>query len=115
MPRSRLSNYLRTKRLRAGFSQQELADLFGMSRSVVTKAEGARPPTLRLAVVIEIVFGRPAVELFPGFYSRLQRAVLMRALAMEQKLIGRNDPTSRKKRALLSELINRAQNNPPQV
>lgn len=115
MPRSHLSNYLRTKRLRAGFSQRELAELFGMDRSVVTKAEGARPPTLRLTVVIEIVFGRPANELFPSFYSRLRRSVLMRALAMEQRLAGRNDPASRKKRALLAELINRTKNNPPHV
>jgi transcriptional regulator with XRE-family HTH domain len=115
MPRSQLSSYLRTERLRAGFSQRELAELFGMGRSVVTKAEGARQPTLRLVVAVEIVFGRPAPDLFPAVYARLARGVLKRALAMEQRLIGREDAVSRKKLVLLGELINRAQSNPPRV
>jgi transcriptional regulator with XRE-family HTH domain len=115
MPRKRLSSYLRTERLRAGLSQQELADLFGMDRSVVTKAEAARPPTLRLAIAVEIVFGLPTGELFPVHFAKIQRGVLKRALIMEQALAGRDDPAARKKRALLGALINRANNNSPHI
>lgn len=110
MPR-RLSSYLRTERLRAGFSQQELADLFGMDRSVVTKAEAARPPTLRLAIAVEIVFGRSGLDVFPAHYGRVKKDVLKRALALEETLRGRDDPTSLKKRKLLGALIDRAQDN----
>jgi hypothetical protein len=86
-----------------------------MDRSVVTKAEAARPPTLRLAIAVEIVFGQHTGELFPVHFTRIQRGVLKRALAMEQALAGRDDPASCKKRALLGALINRANDNPPHL
>jgi transcriptional regulator with XRE-family HTH domain len=108
MPRSRLSNYLRTERLRSGFTQRELGELFGVSRSVITKAEGTRPPPMELLLLTEIVFGSSQRQLLPGMYARLGRKLLIRALAMEQRLIGFDDPVSRRKCAFLGALIKRA-------
>jgi transcriptional regulator with XRE-family HTH domain len=114
MPRSRLHNYLRTERLRSGFTQQELADLLGISRAVITKSEGTRSPSLELLLVTEITFGSSQSELFPGLYVRLVGKLLMRATAMEHRLQGLDDPVSRKKRLFLGQLIERAKSKLPQ-
>ena len=113
MSRSRLSSYLRTERLRSGLSQQELGELLGMSRSAITKMEGARQPTVRLVFAAEIVFRRPSRDLFPGIYDALQDDILMRAIAMKYRLAERTDAISQRKHAHLCELINRLQFNQP--
>jgi len=114
MPRSRLHNYLRTERLRSGFTQSELADLLGIGRAVISKAEGTRLPPLKLLLMAEIVFGSSQRELFPDMYVRLVSKLLMRAAAMQQRLVSLDDPVSHKKRAFLGQLIERARSKLPQ-
>lgn len=113
MPRSHLSSYLRTERLRSGLSQRELGELLGMSRSAITKMEGERQPTVRIVLATEIVFGRHSRDLFPRLYDDLQYEVLMRAIAMQYRLAERTDAVSRRKHSHLCELINRLQFNQP--
>ncbi len=111
MPQLSLANYLRTERLRSGLTQREVGELLGVSRSVITKAEGDRPPSLQLLLMTEVMFGTTQRELFPGLYARLERRLILKALAIEHRLIGKDDPVSRRKCAFLGELIKRAQPN----
>jgi transcriptional regulator with XRE-family HTH domain len=111
MPHSRLNNYLQTERLRSGFSQRELAELLGVSKSALTKAEGTGPPSRKLLVMTEMVFGSSQRELYPDLYAQLERRLLVRALTMDDRLIGTDNPVARRKRAFLGELIKRANAN----
>jgi transcriptional regulator with XRE-family HTH domain len=113
MPRSRLSDYFRTERLRSGLSQRELGELFGLSRHAVTKLENGRLPTLELAFAAEIVFGRSHHELLPLFHDTLKEEILLRAVAMDIRLADASDHVSLRKRAHLADLINRLQFNLP--
>lgn len=113
MPRSRLSDYFRTERLRSGLSQRELSELYGVSRSTITKVENGRLPTLELVLAAEIVFGRSHHELLPLFHENLREEILLRAVAMDIKLADAADYVSLRKRAHLTDLINRLQFNLP--
>ena len=113
MPRLRLSSYVRTERQRSGLSQAEFGELLGISRSAITKLEGARQPTVRLVLAAEIVFGRDSRDLFPRLYDDLQCEVLLRAVAMQLRLSERTDLISRRKCSHLCEMINRLQFNLP--
>lgn len=110
MSRSRLSNYLRTERLRSGLSQRELGELLGFTDSIIGKVEiGRRKPSFEIVLMTEIVFGRPRRELFPELVEAIEDAVLLRAVAMEDRLALRKDAVSKRKRAHLNALINRLQ------
>lgn len=113
MARCRLSNYLRTERLRAGLSQRELGELLGAGRSWISKMENEPAPTMELAVAVEIIFHRPARIMFPDMFDAIEYGILMRALAMEYRLSNRDDAVSLRKRSHLSALINRLQFNQP--
>jgi transcriptional regulator with XRE-family HTH domain len=60
-------NLLRVVRRRLGLTQRELAFLLGYdSESQVSRIEnGSRMPFLAEALIIELVFGVPAVRIFP--------------------------------------------------
>lgn len=88
MPRKKLNNYLRTYRKRAGFSQRELAFLFGCkSGAKVTRYERfVRRPTLRTALAYEAIFGASVRELFAGMYLEVERETAKRAAVLAQRL-----------------------------
>lgn len=109
MPRTRLSSYLRTERLRSGLSQREIGELIGLSRSVITKAESGSPLSVRFAIGSAILFDRPTQELFPLIYEACALELLLRAVELEVGLQDRTDAVSLRKRAYLSALINRLQ------
>ena len=110
MPRLRLSNYLRTERLRSGLSQREFGELMGLSGSRVALAESdQRAQSIRVVLMAEIIFGRPHRELFPELVESMEDAILLRAAAIESRLSTRTDPVSKRKRAHLNALINRLQ------
>ncbi len=110
MPRLRLSNYLRTERLRSGLSQREFGELMGLSGSRVALAESdQRAQSIRVVLMAEIIFGRPHRELFPELVESMEDAILLRAAAIEIRLSTRTDPVSKRKRAHLNALINRLQ------
>ena len=54
-------------RVRAGFSQQELADAIGASRQTISDVErGVAIPSVSLALAIAACVGRTVEELFGG-------------------------------------------------
>ena len=110
MPRLRLSNYLRTERLRSGLSQREFGELMGLSGSRIALAEAdQRKQSVRVVLMAEIIFGRPHRELFPELVESMKDSILLRAASLEARLFLRTDAVSKRKRAHLNALINRLQ------
>jgi transcriptional regulator with XRE-family HTH domain len=84
----KLHNYLKTHRKRAGFSQDEVAFLVGMSGGAkVSRYERARRlPSLETAFAYQALFDRPLKELFPGVYHRIRQNMRRRAHRLAGKL-----------------------------
>jgi len=87
---SKLDNYLRTYRRRAGISQDEMAFLLGTHDGTkVSRYERlARTPGLETALAYEAIFGISVRELFAGVYQRVERAARRRAQLL-RKRVGR--------------------------
>ncbi len=85
---SKLPNYLKTFRKRAGLTQDELAFLLGCkSGAKVSRYEQfKRQPSLQTAFAYEAVFGTPASELFAGLFQQAQQETKKRAQALIKKL-----------------------------
>lgn len=83
-----LNNYLRMHRRRSGFSLEELGFLLGhRSGSAAGKHERFRRlPTVTSVFAYEIVFQRPARDLFGGLYQRIERDTIRRALELAEHL-----------------------------
>lgn len=104
---SRLDNYLRTYRKRAGFSQDEVAFLLGStSGAKVSRYERlARKPNIRTALAYEVIFCAPARELFAGLYQKVEKATQERGRLLAQKLVsGKADRLTPRKLATLRSL-----------
>jgi transcriptional regulator with XRE-family HTH domain len=78
---AQLPNYLRSNRKRLALSQEEVAFLLGtQSGAKVCRYERfAREPSLATALAFEVIFQRPASELFGGLYQKVQQEVATRA------------------------------------
>ena len=83
-----LQNYLRTHRRRTGLFQEEVAALLGASSGtkVSLHENFARRPALNAAFAYEIIFNRPARELFAGDYEEVRLAVRSRAELLAKRL-----------------------------
>lgn len=82
-----LPNYLRSNRKRLGLSQREVAYLLG-SESGAKACRYERftcEPGLETALACEVIFQRPARELFGGLYQEVQRKVAARAKALVER------------------------------
>lgn len=88
MSTTKLPNYLRTHRKRAGFSQDELAHLLGcLSGAKVCRYERfAREPSLKTAFALEAIFDTPARQLFGGLYQKVEKDILAHAKVLACKL-----------------------------
>jgi transcriptional regulator with XRE-family HTH domain len=86
---SKLQNYLRTHRRRAGLSQEEVAFLLGVRTGSQTShyERFARQPTLETALAYEAIFGTPARELFAGIYDQARADIQKRALLLSETLM----------------------------
>jgi hypothetical protein len=104
---SPLPNYLRAHRKRSAFSQDEIAFLLGArSGGKICRYERfLRLPPLEAALAYEIIFRRPARDLFSGLYQRIEEQVAARAKVLTFK-IDRQMPsrTTALKRQLLVNL-----------
>ena len=91
MPPSRLSNYLRAHRKRAGLSQEQLAFLLGChSGAKVSRYEQfLREPSLRTALAFEAIFHTPVRQLFAGIFDEVEQTVEGRARRLAQRLATR--------------------------
>jgi transcriptional regulator with XRE-family HTH domain len=83
-----LQNYLRTHRRRTGLLQEEVAALLGASsgKKVSLHENFARRPALDAVFAYEIIFNRPARELFAGDYEEVRLAVRSRAALLAKRL-----------------------------
>lgn len=58
-------NYLKAARIEKGFSQQQLADLVGVSRNTISSIEtGQFNPTAKLALILCIALDKKFEDLF---------------------------------------------------
>ena len=97
----KLSNYLRAKRKRAGFTQKELGYLLGSKCGAkVSRLEHQiRIPDLKTVLACQAVFGVPPEVLFPGIYKSVNNDVIERARLLSRKL-GKKGPTASRERKL---------------
>lgn len=103
-----LPSYLRTLRLQWGLSQSELANLLGISASLLSKVESlTRRPTARVILPAEIVFGLGPDEIFPGAYRGIEKDVGQRARALRQQLKHRSDWAALEKSRQLKAMLRR--------
>jgi transcriptional regulator with XRE-family HTH domain len=74
---SRLNNYLRSHRRRAGFSQSEVAFLLGTDEGgrISRYEKGHCIPTLRTALALATIFGASLSNLFPGIQVKIDGEV----------------------------------------
>lgn len=81
MAKNRLPNYLRAHRKRLGLSQAEVAFLLGAEggAKMCRYEKFSRIPTLETALACEVIFKKPASELFAGLYQQVGRKVSKRA------------------------------------
>lgn len=104
---SRLPNYLKTYRKRAGLSQDEVAFLLGCrSGAKVSRYERlARQPTLETAFACEAVFGVPTRELFAGVFQKVEAQIQKRARVLAARLEREQpDRAIRRKRESVSRM-----------
>jgi transcriptional regulator with XRE-family HTH domain len=110
---SQLPNYIRPDRKRLALSQSEMAFLMGMYRgaSVSRYEQYYREPNLEKALALEVIFGKPVKELFPGLYQKVEREVRTRAKTLIYKTDqGRSVRRAARKRQRLASIINRESN-----
>ncbi|MBZ5565863.1 MAG: helix-turn-helix transcriptional regulator [Acidobacteriia bacterium] len=88
MAHSKLENYLKTYRKRAGLTQREVAFLLGCENGAqVSRYEKRRRvPPLCAALACEAVFGVPVAELFAGLSERAGKEIQKRLLELRSRL-----------------------------
>lgn len=102
MSSTQLPNYLLSNRKRLALSQGEVAFLLGTkSGAKVSRYERfAREPNLETALAFEVIFQRPASELFGGLYQKVEQEVAARATILAER-------TDRQKRQVLTNIANK--------
>jgi transcriptional regulator with XRE-family HTH domain len=106
----KLDCYLRTYRLRAGLTQEEVAFILGLkTRTFVSYLEGSkREPKLAAAFALYIVFGSDATELFPKLFAQVESSVMARVLDLYERLQGKGSKATPAKLDFLEEVLERA-------
>lgn len=93
MPQSKLDNYLRTHRKRAGLTQREVAFLLGCRNAAqVSRYEKRhRIPTLRTALACRSILGVPLETLFAGIHEKVDRETTARKEKLRSELEARQE------------------------
>jgi transcriptional regulator with XRE-family HTH domain len=111
-----LPSYLHTLRKQWGLSQPDMAALFDVTGSAMSRFENlSRQPTVELVIGAEVIFGQSAKDVFPALYQDIERTIVDRARVLRDSLKSRTDPVARKKLRLLAEFIKRAKATKPAV
>lgn len=101
-----LPNYLRANRKRLALSQDEVAFLLGtQSGAKVCRNERfVREPSLATAFAYEVIYQKPASQLFGGLYQRIEQEVASRAKTLTGRIGDRapNPQTLHKRETLAS-------------
>jgi len=104
-----LPNYLLTNRKRLTLSQEEVAFLLGGNGegkgSKVSRDESSkREPGLKDVLAYELIYGKPARELFAGVYEQVEQEVAQRAKILTYRVVENN---SHKRQEVLTNLISK--------
>ena len=102
--------HLRGFRKRSGLTQSDVARLLGrISPSPISRLEtGEQTPDLRTALLLEVVFGASASQLFRTTFQQLAKKVRDRAALLEDSLALQSDtPDTRRRRSELKAIIAR--------
>jgi transcriptional regulator with XRE-family HTH domain len=88
---SRLDNYLRAYRKRAGLTQKEVAFLLGCADAaqVSRYEQNRRLPTLGTALAYRSILGVPLDKLFPGIQQQIERKIARRTAELRVRLEGK--------------------------
>jgi hypothetical protein len=107
-------NYLAAHRKNWALNKEELGLLIGFRSSTpIYRSEIAlADPSLKLVIGCEVVFGVQVRQLFPAVYARAEEAIMERAAALDARLRGWEGPVASRKRELLAQMVERAQNLP---
>jgi transcriptional regulator with XRE-family HTH domain len=103
---SRLPNYLRTYRKRAGFTQEEMSFLLGCrSGAKVSRYEHfIMKPGLKTALAWEIIFRIPLREILSGMFEEVEEKTVKQAELLIKKLEIHPDPATAKKLKFLKSI-----------
>ncbi len=106
MATPRIPNYLRAYRKRLGLSQDDVAFLLGSATGAkMCRYESFnRIPTLRAALALEVVLGRPVSELFAGIFRVVEMEVRGRAKKRADAIVA--DAKSEPRKKALREITN---------
>jgi transcriptional regulator with XRE-family HTH domain len=113
MASSRLPNYLLTNRKRLALSQADVAFLLGTrgGTKMCRYERFVRVPSLETALALEVIFQKPARELFAGLYQKIEGEVAARAKAMTYRTDMRKpDRETTRKRQVLTNIATRQLN-----
>jgi len=96
MQNDKLDNYLRTYRKKLGLTQREVAFLLGChSGAKVSRYErSARVPSLNAILAYEVIFQKPARELFAGLYDRAERQTMRNLRLLVSRLRRRRESSA---------------------
>ncbi len=85
---SALASYLRSHRLKSGFSRRELAEIAGLlTETQVGRHERSNQlPSLMAALSYQAIFRIPITDLFPGLYESIAQGIEERLTALEHTL-----------------------------
>src|SRR5665213_3458904 len=104
-----LPSYLHTLRKQWGLSQPDMAALFDVTGSAMSRFENlSRQPTVELVIGAEVIFGQTAKDVFPALYQEIEHSIVDRAQLLRDSLKSRTDAVTRKKLRHLTEFIKRA-------
>ena len=108
MQNDKLDNYLRTHRKKLGLTQRDVAFLLGChSGAKVSRYERLqRIPSLNAIFAYEVIFQKPARELFAGIYDRAERETLRKVRQLRSRLKRRQEsPVLARKIANLRAIV----------
>lgn len=85
---SAVASYLRSHRLKSGFSRRELAEIAGLfTKTQIARHEQSHQlPSLMAALSYQAVYRIPVTELFPGLYETIAQGIEERLSAVEHTL-----------------------------
>jgi len=92
MNQTKLDNYLRTHRRKAGLSLHELSELLAYDNGgTISRHERSKTlPPLLIALAYEVIFRAPVSGLFPGLKETAELTIEKRLLRFEEELRRRN-------------------------
>ncbi len=116
MPYTKLPNYLKTYRKRAGLSEDEVAFLLGCAGGQpVSRCEHFhRIPSFRAMLAYRVIFQTSVRELFSGEYQKVERTVARQAERLAERLRADNPaPATARKLAFLQAIVSAATGEQP--